>query len=218
MQHVPSPINQYNPHREPRPESRPVLSTTPLRMPESPFKPTSSLRHRRQSSTITSTGLTMSPSSYNGDAELRGNSDVEAASRYLGEAMGGGEVGRRVVERSSTDEELGRIAQAMVFCSYIYVLEILFFFFFFLPFFLSPSIALSHTFLLILIVRTKDPLVTPPDWCQRGCSIPSTNSIRVSALTLNRCNILAVPRRTIEGVASPVPVRFTCAGPHKITC
>lgn len=61
----------------------------------------------------------MSPGSYSssggGDAEFRSNSDVDAASRYLAEAMqGGGEVRRRV-ERSSTDEELARIAQAMVF-------------------------------------------------------------------------------------------------------
>lgn len=123
MRHVPDPIKPIQPHQDPARRAY----TIPPRMPESPFKPTSSLRHRRQSSTVTSTGLTMSPSSYIGDAEFRGNSDVEAASRFLGEAMGG-EVGRRV-ERSNTDEELGRIAQAMVLSISHYILLFLFFLF-----------------------------------------------------------------------------------------
>lgn len=71
----------------------------------------------------------MSPGSYSssggggggGDAEFRSNSDVDAASRYLADAMqDGGEVRRRV-ERSSTDEELGRIAQAMVFIIFLFL-------------------------------------------------------------------------------------------------
>lgn len=77
----------------------------------------------------------MSPSSYIGDAEFRGNSDVEAASRFLGEAMGG-EVGRRV-ERSNTDEELGRIAQAMVLSISHYILLLFFSFFLSLSLFLT---------------------------------------------------------------------------------
>lgn len=89
----------------------------------------------------------MSPSSYSSDAEFRGNNDVEAASRYLGEAMGGGgEVGRRVLERSGTDEELGRIAQAMVFCPISMSWKYFFFLFFFFPFFLLSPLALPHSF------------------------------------------------------------------------
>lgn len=63
-----------------------------------------------------SAGLTMSPSSYSGEVEWRGNGDVEAASRSLGDVMDREEgKGLGLEDVGNTDDDgLGRIAQAMV--------------------------------------------------------------------------------------------------------